>query len=225
MIYPDVVCNPQKEQIFFAYEESSCCCRCCLQQGRPFIMHLTDNSGANILRFERALKVGNFCCPCKESHRMEIVVYNAQGDQIIGFVREDECGGYSKPVFNICDSEGQVQAQLIGGCWTPACASVEFRICDPQGTQWGSIRKEFSGICKELGTDADNFDVKFPADLHVFTKATVIAAVLLVDFTFFESGGACASQSDGSIVCHFGDLWMCGCLCPVKCVVQPNQGS
>lgn len=39
---------------------------------------------------------------------------------------------------------------------------------------------------KEAYTDADNFGVTFPLDLDVKMKATLLGAVFLLDFMFFE---------------------------------------
>ena len=37
-------------------------------------------------------------------------------------------------------------------------------------TQVGEIRKQWSGLVREAFTDADNFGVTFPVDMHVHTK-------------------------------------------------------
>ena len=52
--------------------------------------------------------------------------------------------------------------------------------------QVGEIRKAWSGIVKEIYTDADNFGVSFPLDLDVHLKATLMAAVfLMVSVVYF----------------------------------------
>ena len=47
-------------------------------------------------------------------------------------------------------------------------------------TQVGKISKEWSGIGKELFTDADTFGISFPMDLDVKIKAVLVGAVLLI---------------------------------------------
>ena len=42
------------------------------------------------------------------------------------------------------------------------------------------------GVVKEAFTDADNFSLTFPIDLDVKVKATLLGAVFLIDFMFFE---------------------------------------
>ncbi len=53
-------------------------------------------------------------------------------------------------------------------------------------TQVGKISKHWSGIAREAFTDADNFGVSFPMDLDVRMKATLLGALFLIDFMFFE---------------------------------------
>ena len=47
-------------------------------------------------------------------------------------------------------------------------------------TPVGQIRKQWSGIVKEMFTDADNFGITFPMDLDVNIKATLLGAVFLI---------------------------------------------
>ena len=53
-------------------------------------------------------------------------------------------------------------------------------------TYVGRITKQWSGIGKELFTDADNFGVSFPVDLDVSMKAVVLGCVFLI-VSFFRS--------------------------------------
>ena len=52
--------------------------------------------------------------------------------------------------------------------------------------QVGKISKQWTGLVKEAFTDADNFGVSSPLDLDVKIKATLLGAVFLIDFMFFE---------------------------------------
>ena len=47
-------------------------------------------------------------------------------------------------------------------------------------TQVGRISKQWTGLVKEMFTDADNFGVAFPMDLDVKLKATMLGAVFLI---------------------------------------------
>lgn len=53
----------------------------------------------------------------------------------------------------------------------------------------GKISKQWSGLAKEIFTDADNFGIQFPMDLDVKMKATMLAACFLIDFMYFEDNG------------------------------------
>lgn len=46
--------------------------------------------------------------------------------------------------------------------------------------QVGKISKQWSGMAKEVFTDADSFGVTFPLDLDVKMKATLLGAVFLI---------------------------------------------
>jgi len=49
------------------------------------------------------------------------------------------------------------------------------------------INKVWSGFKKECCSDADNFQVVFPATADNDTKANLLGANILIDFTFFET--------------------------------------
>ncbi|KAI8484103.1 Phospholipid scramblase 3 [Branchiostoma belcheri] len=55
--------------------------------------------------------------------------------------------------------------------------------------QVGKISKQWSGLLKEAFTDADNLGIQFPMDLDVKVKATLLGALFLIDFMFFEQVG------------------------------------
>ena len=44
----------------------------------------------------------------------------------------------------------------------------------------GRISKQWTGLAKELFTDADNFGIQFPMDLDVNVKATLLGAIFLI---------------------------------------------
>lgn len=52
--------------------------------------------------------------------------------------------------------------------------------------QVGKITKQWSGIGREMFTDAQNFGLTFPIDLDVKMKATLLGATFLIDFMYFE---------------------------------------
>ena len=60
----------------------------------------------------------------------------------------------------------------------------------------GKISKQWSGLVREVFTDADNFGISFPMDLDVRCKATLLGAVFLIDFMYFEKSGN-VEEDDG----------------------------
>ena len=57
---------------------------------------------------------------------------------------------------------------------------VTSQVYTKDDTPCGQIRKQWSGIVKEMFTDADNFGVTFPMDLDAKVKATMLGAVFLI---------------------------------------------
>ena len=65
-------------------------------------------------------------------------------------------------------------------------SDIVFDITTLDGTNVGKITKQWTGMVKEAFTDADNFGVTFPLDLDAKVKATLLGAVFLMDFMYFE---------------------------------------
>ncbi len=71
-----------------------------------------------------------------------------------------------------------------------------FQVLSPDGScEVGKISKQWTGLAREVFTDADNFGISFPMDLDVRMKAVLIGAMFLIDFMFFEKKGN--EESDG----------------------------
>uniref|UniRef100_H2YJI9 Phospholipid scramblase n=1 Tax=Ciona savignyi TaxID=51511 RepID=H2YJI9_CIOSA len=115
---------------------------------------------------------------------------------VIGFVEQtwDMC----LPKFNIKNENHEVVLMIEGPCFTcNFCGDVEFKVMTKDGANIGKISKQWTGLIKEAFTDADNFGVQFPMDLDVKTKATLLGAVFLIDFMFFEETGNNDNQRVG----------------------------
>jgi hypothetical protein len=52
--------------------------------------------------------------------------------------------------------------------------------------QLGTVTKQWTGMLREAFTDADHFGITFPMDLDVKVKASLMGALMLIDFMFFE---------------------------------------
>lgn len=57
------------------------------------------------------------------------------------------------------------------------------------GDEVGKISKQWSGVAREMFTDADFFGINFPIDLDVRMKAVMLGACFLIDAMFFEKSG------------------------------------
>lgn len=72
----------------------------------------------------------------------------------------------------------------------------------------GRISKQWTGLVKELFTDADNFGVVFPMDLDVKMKAVTMAATfLIVSLRSVKLLKLFSSQRQLVTICYAIDLY------------------
>lgn len=177
-----VIANTLGQQIYFAGEESGCCGRNCCGSIRQFDMKILDNFGQQVMRFHRPLACKSCCFPCC-LQTMEIM--SPPGTPIGVVIQE---WSILKPHFIIKNANDEIMLRIKGPFWTCRCyADVKFKVYSVSGTEIGKISKQWSGAAKELLTDADNFNVTFPADLDVKMKACLLGALFLIDMMYFES--------------------------------------
>ena len=107
------------------------------------------------------------------------------------------CRSLIHPRFSILDQTGETVLRIEGpACTFGFCGDVEFKVLSADGeTEVGMISKQWSGVLKEGFSDADNFGISFPIDLDVRMKATLLGALFLIDFMFFEKKNN--KESDG----------------------------
>jgi len=189
------VTNSMGQKVYFAAEDTCCCTRNCCGNERPFDMKIMDNSGKEVIHLNSPLRCQSCFFPCC----LKKVEVQSPPGEVIGYVRQ----GWSvcKPYFKITNANDETVLVIHGPCWTcNICGDVEFQVYSADGgTQVGQIRKQWSGIVKELFTDADNFGVTFPLDLDVKVKATLLGAIFLIDFMFFEKEGNKEEDKPGMI--------------------------
>ncbi|MFQ5509711.1 MAG: phospholipid scramblase-related protein [Leptospirillia bacterium] len=87
-------------------------------------------------------------------------------------------------VYTVHDHMGRTVYELFGPMWKPWTFEIR-----RNGTQVGEIRKEWSGVLKEVFSDADNFGMSFPAGANETQKSLLLGAVFLIDFLHFENSG------------------------------------
>ncbi|EDX09006.1 phospholipid scramblase 1 [Drosophila simulans] len=174
--------NSLGQNVYFAYEESDCCTRNMLGRSRPFEMKILDNFQNEVLHLYRPFKCDILCCfpSC-----MNAVEVSAPPGQVIGSV-EQICT-FLRPKFNIKNTFGDIVLQIEGPVCPCKCFSdTNFKVLSANNEEIGKISKQWSGLGRELFTDADYFSVTFPLNLDVRMKALIFAALFLIDAVYYE---------------------------------------
>lgn len=180
------ILNNQGQQVYFAFEESDVCMRQCCESDRGFVLHIVDNLNQEVIKVTREFKCCAGCCWCASSNYCAFRVdIEAPVGVHVGSIRQ-ECSAL-KPLYTIRNPDEEVVFNIEGPlCVFDCLGGQDFNITSTRGEEVGRITKEFSGLVKELFTNADNFGVVFPQDLDVKMKACIIGAVFLIDFMYFE---------------------------------------
>ena len=175
------VMNSLGQDVYKAKEDTGCCTRQCCGPARPFDMNITDNSGLEVIHLNRPLRCDNCCFPCC---LQEVEVSSPPGS-VIGTVEQEWSILY--PRFVIKDQSGTPVLKIEGPLCPCSCGGdVDFKVVTMEGREVGMITKQWSGLLREAFTDADNFGISFPLDLDVKVKATLLGALFLIDFMYFE---------------------------------------
>ncbi|KAJ1080074.1 hypothetical protein NDU88_000295 [Pleurodeles waltl] len=174
--------NSMGQKIFYAKEENDCCTRNCCGSLRRFNMKITDNSGIEIIHLIRPFKCASCCCPCC---LQELEVQSPPGTTIGHIVQDWHA---CLPKFSIQNASKETVLKIVGPCLACNCCSdVNFEVkTTDESRSVGRISKQWTGLIKEVFTDADNFGIQFPVDLDVKIKAVLLGACFLIDFIFFE---------------------------------------
>ncbi len=85
--------------------------------------------------------------------------------------------------YSVTTPGGAEKFTLTGPLFKPWTFYINY-----QDRRIGSIKKNWSGLLKEALTQADNFTVQFPMQIHVGHKLLLLGAVFLIDFVHFEKG-------------------------------------
>nr|CAB3264958.1 phospholipid scramblase 1-like [Phallusia mammillata] len=184
--------NSVGQQCYFAHEESELCMRICCGPQRGFLMHITDNAGREVIRINRPFQCCAGCCWCANADccALTLSVESPVGNTI-GSIRQSQSCWI--PHYSIHDANGSEIFTIKGPCCIchgPCCTcDFPFEIFSKGSTETpvGRITKQWSGLVKEMFTDATNFSVTFPLDLDVKMKAVLLGATFLIDMMFFEN--------------------------------------
>ena len=155
-------------QLYWAVEESSFLSRWFLKTFRPFTIHILASQNSPVLRLNRPF---HFFL-----HEMSIL--DSTG-KLLGIIKQ-KFSLFSRK-FIVKDSTGREIYKIFG----PFLHPWTFRILK-NAQEVGKISKRWSGLGKELFTDADNFNIVFPSGIDVNQKAILLGALFLIDMLFFE---------------------------------------
>lgn len=177
--------NSLGQKVYWAAEINDCCTRNCCGPLRRFKMKVFDAYQNEVIHLQRPAACDTCIFPCC---LQSIKVYAPPG-RYIGCVQQKWSMCY--PHFVIKNVHNDTVLRIEGPfCTYSICGNdVEFKISTMDGTQIGRISKQWSGLARELFTDADFFGISFPLDLDVQTKAIMLGACFLIDAMFFEKAG------------------------------------
>ena len=97
--------------------------------------------------------------------------------------------------YDLHDDGGRVFATIESPFWR----LWTFPILTRDGRQVGEVSKKWSGLGRELFTDADNFKVEFGThDWTLAQRTVLLAAALSIDFDFFENNQNNSGSSFGN---------------------------
>uniref|UniRef100_A0A1B6EXH3 Phospholipid scramblase n=1 Tax=Cuerna arida TaxID=1464854 RepID=A0A1B6EXH3_9HEMI len=175
--------NNTDQDIYFAHEKSNCWSRNVLGHLRPFTIKVLDKTKVEVMRIKRRLACESCWCPC---YLQKVEVF-APPKKLIGSVHQT-CSVICSS-FVVKDKKNVNVFRIKGPCCTyRICKNVEFKVVNEVSQkEIGTISKMFSGVLKEALTDADHFKVSFPLNLNVKMKATLLGAVFLIDYMYYEN--------------------------------------
>lgn len=177
--------NTLGQKIYWAAEKNDCCTRNCCGPLRRFKMQVFDAYQNEVMQLRRPAACDSCWFPCC----LQSIEVCAPPDQYIGSVIQKWSVCF--PYFSIKNVHGDTVLRIMGPycTWSICGNDVEFKILTNDGTEIGKISKQWSGLARELFTDADFFGISFPIDLDVNIKAITLGACFLIDSMFFEKSG------------------------------------
>lgn len=135
---------------------------------RTFEIHVFDLARAPVLRIVHPFAWW--------MQRLEI--YGAAGERV-GTIQQ-RFSFFSKR-FDVIDASGRVVLEVAAPIWSPWTFAFKH-----EGAERAVVQKKWSGLGRELFTDADTFRVGFTPGLDPSVRTLVLAAALFVDLQYFE---------------------------------------
>jgi uncharacterized protein YxjI len=161
-----------RDGALIAREEGSRWARIFLGSMRPYTLVIETPQGKPVLRLH---------APFRFIHR-EILVTDAHSKRI-GRVRKRFTFPHTR--YDVYDASGRHLFEIARGfvhIWT-------FTI-RRDGVDHAVITKRWSGIGREVFTDADRFQLQFQQVIDPVERRILLGALFLIDFQHFEQGGS-----------------------------------
>eukprot|EP01015_Nassula_variabilis_P002870 TRINITY_DN1170_c0_g1_i18.p2 TRINITY_DN1170_c0_g1~~TRINITY_DN1170_c0_g1_i18.p2 ORF type:complete len:271 (+),score=55.34 TRINITY_DN1170_c0_g1_i18:319-1131(+) len=187
------------DKIFKCVEKSNCISRCCMNgDSRPLDIIVTHEAeGFDTNEDEEFLKLSReFKCTCLCMQRPTLKVTYTENKE------EKELGSIRSPwtacdyILEVLDKHENVKYVITASCCQlgfhcklpfESCQNIRFEIKDPKGEKNLSfLHKKSAGCMAAAKSDEDNFHLEFPEDCTPQDRALLMAAVLFLDFRFFE---------------------------------------
>lgn len=191
-----IVKNSLGQKLFWAVEDNDCCTRMCCGAMRKFHLQVFDIHQNEVLHVKRPAACSSCCFPCCCLQSIQV---EAPPGSLIGTIAQ--VWSVVQSHFAIKNAIGDVVMHIHGPiCTYSMCGNdVEFKVVSLNGNEVGKISKQWSGLARELFTDADFFGISFPIDLDVQMKAVMLGACFLIDAMFFEKSGNRENNKPGMI--------------------------
>lgn len=186
--------NTLGQKVYWAAEDNDCCTRNCCGPLRRFNMKVYDIYQNEVMHMRRPAACSSCCFPCC----LQSMDISAPPGNHIG--RVEQTWSILYPNFLVKNANGDTVLRIKGPfCTYSLCGDVEFKIFTLEGEEIGRISKQWSGLARELFTDADFFGISFPMDLDVNMKAVMLGACFLIDAMFFEKAGNREEDKPGMV--------------------------
>ncbi|XP_029184844.1 phospholipid scramblase 2-like isoform X2 [Acropora millepora] len=165
------ILNSMGQQVFFAAEDTDSC------TGQE--MKILDNMQREVIHLTRPLRCSFCLFPCC---LQEIEVQSPPGT-VIGYCVQN--WSILIPKFEIQNAARETVLRIEGPSSCQGniniCADVEFDVLSADGqNKVGKISKQWTGLVKEVFTDAENFGISFPMDLDATIKGVILGSCFLI---------------------------------------------
>ena len=142
-----------------------------LKAQRPFTMRIQTPHGETALVLERPFRwfFG------------EVQIMDAMGRSLGSVQRQFSL---FNAIYHLTGTDPTEKYEIFGPMWRPWTFKIR-----QGGSQCGLISKSWSGLGREMFTDADSFGIEFPPGVSPELKAAFLGAVFLIDFAHFEDNG------------------------------------